>query len=100
MGIRPQVRLQPSLPNRRLRAVFRSASLSSERKAQPFSLNEPPKPSQVWATDVSLTVTSAVPLVASVRVPLVVQYAPAVDVTKGGCTKLLPAEPAEPAEPA
>src|SRR6478735_3939052 len=50
--------------------------------------------------DVSLTVTSAVPLVASVSTPLVVQYAPAVDVTNGGCTKLLaPAEPAEPAEP-
>ena len=40
------------------------------RTFQPASLKVPPKPSQFCCAEVSLTVTSAVPVVTSVSVPV------------------------------
>src|SRR4051794_2377855 len=58
--------------------------------SHPISLNEPPKPSQVWAVAVSSTVTSALPSVTSVSGASVFQYAPGADVTSA---TVLPAAP-------
>ena len=60
----------PSVPKRRLMAVALSLSLSADKAVHPISLNAPPNPSQVWEAVPSLTVTSAVPLVTSVKVPV------------------------------
>ena len=65
-----------------LMARSRSAALSSDRTDQPISLNEPPKPSQICAADMSSTVTSAFVPVTSVSAPSVFQYAPGADVTR------------------
>ncbi len=70
MGRRPFWKRAPSVAsNSSFIARSRSAGVSIMRTFQPTSLNVPPMPSQVCAA-VSLTVTSIVPVVTSVSVPV------------------------------
>src|SRR5580704_6910947 len=64
--------------------MFRSLWLSMERLFQPASLKAPPNPSQVWAVELSVTVTVAFPLVTVVNVPAF-QKAPEAEVTTLDC---------------
>jgi hypothetical protein len=68
-----------------------------ERTFHPISLKAPPKPSHFCAAEPSLTVTVAVPLAASVHVP-VFQYAPDAEVTR--TVDAVVAPPAEEPPPA
>jgi len=84
------VKRAPSAPNSRLIALSRSAAVSVDRAAHPFSLNAPPNPSQICAAAVSSTVTSALPLVTSVSAPSVFQYAPGAEVISAGRVPVAP----------
>src|SRR3569832_1503974 len=79
MGMRPQENAAPSvLSNSIFSAWFFMSSLV--RYIQPRSLKAPPKPSQFCWVELSLTVTVALPLEASIQLPDI-QYPLDEDVT-------------------
>src|SRR6478752_6922778 len=79
--MRPHEKCVPSALNSSLSASSCRAGVVST--LQPFSLKAAPKPSHVCAAVASLTVTSAVAPVTSVKVPTF-QKSPMVDVTSAG----------------
>src|SRR5512147_2486329 len=97
--MRPQVKLQPSVPKSSFMAWSCRSFDNPVRYFQPRSLNAPPMPSQFWSALVSSTVTVAVPLVASVHLASVFQYAPDADVTRASSTGGGSVPPPAPAAP-